>query len=158
MQAYEVDPNRWAYRLAPQLTGRAQQAYAAMPAGEAGDYEALKVAILKRYDISEETYRHHFREATLKETETYRELAIRLTNTLTEWMKERSHSVEAVLEQVAIEQFMSKHIWVQEKKPDTVLLDSFQWTGMSKVELYQEIDSDCNVTIESDKKHALTQN
>ena len=41
-------------------------------------------------------------------------------------MKERSHSVEAVLEQVAIEQFMSKlprevHIWVQEKKPETVL-------------------------------------
>ena len=29
---------------------------------------------------------------------------------------------------------------------------------MSKVELYQEIDSDWNVTIESDKKHALTQN
>ena len=29
---------------------------------------------------------------------------------------------------------------------------------MSKVELYQEIDSDCNVTIESDKKYALTQN
>ena len=121
-----MDPNRWAYRLAPQLTGRAQQAYAAMPAGEAGDYEALKVAILKCYDISEETYRQRFREATLKETETYRELAIRLTDTLTKWMKERSHSVEAVLEQVAIEQFMSKlprevHIWVQEKKPDTVL-------------------------------------
>ena len=45
--------NRWAYKLAPQLTGRAQQAYAAMPSEEAGDYALVKAAILQRYDISE---------------------------------------------------------------------------------------------------------
>ena len=71
MQAYEVAPERWAYKLAPQLTGRAQQAYAAMPAEEAGDYEALKIAILRRYDICEETYRQRFRGAERKEDETY---------------------------------------------------------------------------------------
>ena len=56
MQVYEVDPARWAFKLAPQLTGRAQQAYAALPAAEIGDYERLKDAILRRYDISEETH------------------------------------------------------------------------------------------------------
>ena len=36
MTAYEVDRARWAFKLAPQLTGKAQQAYAAMAAEEAG--------------------------------------------------------------------------------------------------------------------------
>ena len=36
MTAYSVDPVRWAFKLAPQLTGRAQQAYAALPVSEAG--------------------------------------------------------------------------------------------------------------------------
>ena len=43
------------YKLAPQLTGKAQQAYASMGAEEAGDYKQVKEAILRRY-ISQETY------------------------------------------------------------------------------------------------------
>ena len=34
MEAYTMRPDRWAFKLAPQLTGRAQQAYAAIPAEE----------------------------------------------------------------------------------------------------------------------------
>ena len=56
MNVYEVPQNRWAYKLAPQLTGQAQQEYAAMPSEEAGNYELVKAAILRRYNISEETY------------------------------------------------------------------------------------------------------
>ena len=52
MRIYEVPEDRRAVRLAPQLTGKAQSAYAAMGA----DYWALKEAILRRYDISEDTY------------------------------------------------------------------------------------------------------
>ena len=48
MKAYAMEKARWAFVLAPQLTGKAQQAYAAM----SGD---MKEAILKRYDdINEE--------------------------------------------------------------------------------------------------------
>jgi len=73
MTAYRVDPARWAFKLAPQLTGRAQQAYAALPASEAGDYEQLKKSILRRYDISEETYRQRFRAAKKSEGGCYSE-------------------------------------------------------------------------------------
>ena len=66
MRAYEVPEERWAVKLAPQLTGKAQQAYAAMGAEDAGEYTALKEAILRRYDISEETYRQRFRALTKK--------------------------------------------------------------------------------------------
>ena len=40
-------------KLAPQLTRKVQQAYAAMKTEDAGRYE--KEAILQHYDISEET-------------------------------------------------------------------------------------------------------
>ena len=56
MTAYEVNSQRWVYKLVPQLSRKAQQAYAALPADEAKDYDQVKSAILRRYDISEETY------------------------------------------------------------------------------------------------------
>eukprot|EP00731_Ephydatia_muelleri_P036433 Em0254g5a len=88
MRAYEVKENRWAVKLAPQLTGKAQQAYAAMRAEDAGTYQLLKVAILRRYDISDETYRQRFREtAVKKEDETVSELAVRLDDLLQKWTK-----------------------------------------------------------------------
>ena len=64
MRAYEVKENRWAVKLAPQLTGKAQQAYVAMRAEDAGTYQLLKEAILRRYDISDETYTDRGRNKT----------------------------------------------------------------------------------------------
>ena len=49
MIAYEVRKERWSFKLAPQLIGKAQQAYSAMGADEAADYDQLKAAILRRY-------------------------------------------------------------------------------------------------------------
>ena len=50
MLGYGVEKNRWSYSLAPNLTGKAQQVFAALPAGAAGEYDQLKEAILKCYD------------------------------------------------------------------------------------------------------------
>ena len=73
MTAYEVNRQRWVYKLAPQLSGKAQQAYAAMSSEEAVDYERVKAAILKRYDINEETYRLRFRSVMNSLDESHRE-------------------------------------------------------------------------------------
>ena len=53
----------WVPKLAPQLSGRAQQAYTAMNSDEAMVYSEVKKTILRRYDINEETYRQRFRAA-----------------------------------------------------------------------------------------------
>ena len=82
MAAYGV------YRLAPYLTGKAQQAYAAMPTKDASTYDEVKAAVLRRYDISTETYRQRFREARLTKGETHRELATRLLDLASKWTKE----------------------------------------------------------------------
>ena len=46
MQAHEIPDNQWAIHLVPQLTGKAQVAYAAVLPGDVRDYSAVKTAIL----------------------------------------------------------------------------------------------------------------
>ena len=88
MQAYEVDRARWTFKLAPQLTDKAQQAYAALSADDANDYDALKTAILWRYNINEEKYRRQFHAVKLKKGETPQELVTRLTDLTKKWGKD----------------------------------------------------------------------
>ena len=69
-----------------------------------GDYDAIKAAILARYDINEEAYRRRFRSAMKGHDETYHELSIRLVDLRNKWMRNHS-SVEEVSEVICLEQF-----------------------------------------------------
>ena len=66
MKAYEIQKERWSFKLAPQLIGKAQQAYAALPPDDSRDYDKLKDAILRRYDINEESYTGNGSELSLR--------------------------------------------------------------------------------------------
>jgi len=77
MEAYEVPKQCWTFKLALQLSGHAQQAYASMPSKQCGDYSEVKAAILHHYDITEETYRERMKAATRNKGKTYREVATR---------------------------------------------------------------------------------
>ena len=88
MTAHEVSRERWPFKLAPQLTGKAQQAYAALPPNEAMTYDTIKTAILRRYNINEETYRQRFRKLKAKEGESPQELMTRLKDLATRWMRD----------------------------------------------------------------------
>ena len=66
IRAYEVKPERWVFKLASNLVGKAQQAYAGLSTEDASSYEKLKKAILLRYDITEESYRQRFRSMKKK--------------------------------------------------------------------------------------------
>ena len=108
-------------RLPPNLTGKAQQAYAAMPPEDAGTYKEVRAAALRRYDISTETYHQRSWEARLKEGETNRELVIRLLDLASKWTKDCSF-VRDVVELTVKEQLLDTmpsavHIWVHEQKP-----------------------------------------
>eukprot|EP00731_Ephydatia_muelleri_P006652 Em0003g900a len=125
MTAYEVNRQRWVYKLAPQLSGKAHQAYAAMLSEEAVDYERVKAAILKRYDINEETYRLRFRSVMKILDESHREVAVRVKDLAKKWLKQQA-TAEAVVEVVAQEQLLNTlpsnvRVWVRERKPTTCL-------------------------------------
>ena len=85
------------------------------------DYEEVKAAILRRYDINEETYRQRFRAAKGMEGETYRETVIRLQDLGKKWAR-NCRSVDELLDIVVTEQLVSTlpreiHVWVGERKP-----------------------------------------
>ena len=124
MSVYEVDRARWAFKLAPQLTGRAQQAYAAMATEDAGDYDKVKAAILKRYNINEETYRQRFRAAKKAASESHRDLLTKLKDLSQKWLKNYATSPEKVMDAVVMEQLIDTlspevKVWVRERKPGT---------------------------------------
>jgi len=121
METYKIPKRRWAFRLVPQLSGRAQQAYAAMPREQAGEYDEVKAVILHRYDITQETYRQRLRAATRKEGETYQELATCLMELVSKWTRD-CESVVEVRELIVTEQLLNvlprdTQIWVWERKP-----------------------------------------
>ena len=121
MAAYEVDPSRWAYKLAPQLTGMAQQAYAALDPDEAQSYPAVKVAILRRYNINDETYRQRFRGLKPKAGQTPTQITTILTDLAGKWLKD-CKSVDEVKDAVVKEQLMTTlpqevRVWVTERQP-----------------------------------------
>ena len=120
MKAYEVREDRWTFKLAPQLPGKAQQAYVA---DEAKDYAKLKKAILHCYDINGESYRQRFRSAVRKQGETNRELAARLDDLADKWTQ-GCKTKEELKDLVVLEQLVNMlpeevQVWVKERKPKT---------------------------------------
>ena len=101
-----MNRERWSFKLAPQLTGKAQQASAALPPDDVKSCEAMKVAIFRRYYIKEETYRKRFRKLRLKEGESPQELMTRLQDLATRWTKD-SASRDELLDLIVREQFLS---------------------------------------------------
>ena len=102
------------------LTGKAQQAYTALPPNAENDYDEVKAAILRQYNINEETYRQRFRSLRIKEREAARELLTRLTDLVTRWTRECS-SKEEILDLIIKEWLLRMlpedvRIWVNERK------------------------------------------
>ena len=142
MAAYSVPRAKWIFKLAPQLTGKAQQAYAALTTDDALSYDAVKAAILRRYDITEETYRQRFRAAVRSHEESHRDLSIRLGDLANKWLR-GVNTVELVKEAIIQEQLLNTltpavRVWVKERKPKTAL-EAGHWRGdyLSTVTCYK---------------------
>ena len=126
-QAYNWPPDIWVLNLAPLLTGKAQSAYASMDKERAREYQPVKEAILKRYDINEETYRQRFRKTVKKEEESYAELGVRLTDMFNKWTgaDKETRTKKEISEIIVMEQLTEcmptgLRIWLKERKPKTI--------------------------------------
>ena len=112
----------WATQLAGLLTGKAMAAYASMSPEDSGDYTMMKKAILRRYDVTEETHRLRFRKDRRDQEESYREWADRLRDHFAKWTKGGD---VPVIELMLIEQFVKgapDHlaVWLKERKPQSL--------------------------------------
>ena len=133
MGAHKIEMGLWPHHLVPQLSGKAQLAFAALATGDISNYDAIKTAILARYDINEESYRNRFRTAKRKDGETSREFGVRLMDTLAKWLKEYTEQIREVLgiEQLLDTLSVDKRLWLIERKPKTCvqageLLDEYE--------------------------------
>ncbi|KAL5516789.1 hypothetical protein EMCRGX_G002202 [Ephydatia muelleri] len=107
MAAYSVPRAEWIFKLAPQLTGMAQQAYAALTTEDALSYDA------------------RFRAAVRSHEESHRDLSIRLGDLANKWLR-GVNTVELVKEAIIQEQLLNTliptvRVWVKERKPKTAL-------------------------------------
>ncbi|TWW71979.1 SCAN domain-containing protein [Takifugu flavidus] len=114
----------WAIHLIPLLTGKARSAFIAMDPENNTDFDRLKEAILKKYDINAETYRSQFRALDTSQDETPQELYIRLKDLFCKWVKYDSCSKEALMETMVLEQYLrilypEVRTWVKERNPAT---------------------------------------
>lgn len=100
-----VDCVQWSYMLAPQLTGKAQKTFAAIEDDQISNYEGLKAAILKRYDMNKKAYRQQLCSVTKRNDKTHQELATRVLELTHKWLQE-CKTVGEVLEAAATEQLL----------------------------------------------------
>ena len=62
--------DEWAVYLSPLLTGKGLQVFSSTPSDEALQYDILKRALLKRYEMTEEGFRNKFRHTNSEQGET----------------------------------------------------------------------------------------
>ena len=105
MQAHEVPKDQWNLALASQLAGKAQQAYAAMDGELTVDYGEVKAAILRRYNITEETHSQKFRSTQKGVEELYVDLVVNLRDLASKWLW-GCKTIEKVVEKIVVEQFI----------------------------------------------------
>ena len=75
----------WSMLLQTVLTGKAQRAYATLSTENCDDYELVKWAILKSFELIPEAYRQKFRTQRKKENQSHVEFLRDKENALEKW-------------------------------------------------------------------------
>ena len=106
--ANKWDKNVWAAYLSALLKGRALDVYDRLSTEDAADYDKLKDALLKNFDMTERRFRKKFRYSRLERSETFIQFSSRLCSYLNKWltMAKVEKSFEAVCDFMALDQFL----------------------------------------------------
>ena len=71
------EPDTWATGLSALLQGKALDVYALMPKEDALNYDKLKIALLKRYELTEEGFKLKYKKCRPENGETFQQFTIR---------------------------------------------------------------------------------
>lgn len=117
---------QWAIKLASVLTGKARDAFVRIPAEESNDYDKVRRAILRRYELTSEAYRLKFRTTRKEREDTYEEWRVILQGFAERWMEtcEVTYTYEGLKDLMLIEQMLESsppymQSWLREQKPKT---------------------------------------
>ncbi|KAJ8020240.1 hypothetical protein HOLleu_39778 [Holothuria leucospilota] len=117
----------WALNLSTLLTGKGLTVYYSLSAEEADNYEVLKSALLKSYELTEEGFRNKFNSSRPESKETASQFATRLTNYLQRWidLSGTSKSFEGIMDLLIRDQFIHScpkelSLYIRERQPKDV--------------------------------------
>lgn len=105
------------------ITGKAQEAYAALPMEDRKDYDKVKVTILKAYELVPEAYRQRFRNWRKGDRQTHSEVVRELVSHFDRWyIASNVDNFERLRDLIILEQFKNIvpdyiAIYINEKKP-----------------------------------------
>lgn len=107
------------------LTGRAQEVYSALSLSDCQDYDTVKAAVLKAYELVPEAYRQKFRTLSKGVNEAHVEFARELTTAFNRWcMASEVTTFEELSNLIVLEQFKNSvpariATYINEQKADT---------------------------------------
>ena len=99
----------WSMLLQTVLTGKAQRAYATLPTENCADYDLVKAAVLKSFELVPEAYRQKFRTQRKTENQSYVEFLRGKENALDKWCdsKRIDGDAEKLRQLILAEEFLN---------------------------------------------------
>ena len=99
----------WSMLLQTVLTGKAQRAYASLPTENCADYDLVKAAVLKSFELVPEAYRQRFRTQRKKENQSYVEFLREKENALDKWCNSKriDGDVEKLRQLILAQEFLN---------------------------------------------------
>ena len=84
--AQKWEPDTRATGLSALLQGKALDVYALMPKEDALNYDKLKVALLKRYELTDEGFKRKYKKCRPENGETFQQFTTRMKSYFTRWI------------------------------------------------------------------------
>ena len=117
----------WAVNLSALLRGKALEVYSRLSKEAAGNYEVLKEALLRRFQLTQEGFRQKFRACKPEVGESAPQFAIRLENYLMRWvdLSKSEKTFQGLKDLLLREQFINASpdelaLFLKERKPENV--------------------------------------
>uniref|UniRef100_A0A8C5QQN0 SCAN box domain-containing protein n=1 Tax=Leptobrachium leishanense TaxID=445787 RepID=A0A8C5QQN0_9ANUR len=124
---YQLPKEQWARYLTPGLKGPALEAFSELPAESDQDYEAIKAALQRGYNLTPEVYRKKFRSLQKRAAESYSAVVSHLTTLFRQWVRGlKTDTLDALEDLLIKEQFVQLcppeiQEWLLDRKPETAL-------------------------------------
>ncbi|CAH1242361.1 ZSCAN9 [Branchiostoma lanceolatum] len=126
-RANEWKEHLWAPTLSALLTGKALDVFSRMSEADAKDYNKVKEAVLKRYELTEDGFRKKFRTELPQEGEAPDQYITRLGSYLDRWLDLAGtpKTYEGMCNKIIQEQFLDScpvdlAVWLRERKPGSL--------------------------------------
>ena len=117
----------WTSKLSALLSGRVLEVYSRLSEEAAKDYDKVKIALMKRYDLTEDGYRRKFRASKLEVHESPEQFIVRLDRYLLRWLElsDTGRTFEGLKDVIVREQFINSctkglAIHLRERAPETL--------------------------------------